>query len=190
MNRSMPGLPIHHKIPEFTQTHVHRVSDAIQPSHPLSSHAAITKLGTDFMLKLLWMSKWAELSWSIRLTRSGLRVQAIDGSESRPPRLTVLLVKQRWDKWVWAKRPLPQAEQRCLPCRGAQSPLHLTAFCLTDLVQGDWDLEREEITRWNQIETEMRMLLNKLGLEKTSGSLGPKEQGPTWKQTALGVQSA
>ena len=37
MNRSMPGLPVHHQFPEFTQTHAHRVSDAIQPSHPLSS---------------------------------------------------------------------------------------------------------------------------------------------------------
>ena len=37
MNRSTPGLPVHHQLPEFTQTHVHRVSDAIQPSHPLSS---------------------------------------------------------------------------------------------------------------------------------------------------------
>ena len=37
MNRSAPGLPVHHQLPEFTQTHVHRVSDAIQPSHPLSS---------------------------------------------------------------------------------------------------------------------------------------------------------
>ena len=36
-NRSTPGLPVHHQLPEFTQTHVHRVSDAIQPSHPLSS---------------------------------------------------------------------------------------------------------------------------------------------------------
>ena len=36
MNRSTPGLPVHHQLPEFTQTHVHRVSDAIQPSHPLS----------------------------------------------------------------------------------------------------------------------------------------------------------
>ena len=34
---SMPGLPVHHQLPEFTQTHVHWVSDAIQPSHPLSS---------------------------------------------------------------------------------------------------------------------------------------------------------
>ena len=37
MNRSMPGLPVHHQLPKFTQTHAHRVSDAIQPSHPLSS---------------------------------------------------------------------------------------------------------------------------------------------------------
>ena len=37
VNRSRPGLPVHHQLPEFTQTHVHRVSDAIQPSHPLSS---------------------------------------------------------------------------------------------------------------------------------------------------------
>ena len=36
MNRSMPGLPVHHQLPEFTQTHAHEVSDAIQPSHPLS----------------------------------------------------------------------------------------------------------------------------------------------------------
>ena len=37
MNRSTPGLPVHHQLLEFTQTHVHRVSDAIQPSPPLSS---------------------------------------------------------------------------------------------------------------------------------------------------------
>ena len=36
VNRSTPGLPVHHQLPEFTETHVHRVSDAIQPSHPLS----------------------------------------------------------------------------------------------------------------------------------------------------------
>ena len=37
MNCSTPGLPVHHQFPEFTQIHVHRVGDAIQPSHPLSS---------------------------------------------------------------------------------------------------------------------------------------------------------
>ena len=37
MDRSTPGLPVHHQLPEFTQTHVHWVGDAVQPSHPLSS---------------------------------------------------------------------------------------------------------------------------------------------------------
>ena len=37
MNLSTPGLPVHHELPEYTQTHAHRVDDAIQPSHPLSS---------------------------------------------------------------------------------------------------------------------------------------------------------
>ena len=37
MNRSMPGLPVHHQLPEFTQIHVHWAGDAIQPSHPLPS---------------------------------------------------------------------------------------------------------------------------------------------------------
>ena len=37
MNLSMPGLPVYHHLPEFTQTHIHRLGDAIQPSHPLLS---------------------------------------------------------------------------------------------------------------------------------------------------------
>ena len=41
MNCSTPGLPVHHKLPEFTQTHVHRVGDAIQPSHLLSSPSSL-----------------------------------------------------------------------------------------------------------------------------------------------------
>ena len=42
INRSTPGLPVHHQLPEFTQTHLHRVSDAIQPSYPLSSPSPST----------------------------------------------------------------------------------------------------------------------------------------------------
>ena len=37
MNHSTPGLPVHHQLPEFTQTHAHQIGDAIQPSHPLSA---------------------------------------------------------------------------------------------------------------------------------------------------------
>ena len=39
MNRSMPGLPVYHQLPEYTQPHAHRVDDAIQPSYPLSSQS-------------------------------------------------------------------------------------------------------------------------------------------------------
>ena len=42
MNCSTPGLPVHHQLPEFTQTHVHQVSDAIQPSHPVSSPSPLS----------------------------------------------------------------------------------------------------------------------------------------------------
>ena len=43
MNCSTPGVPVHHQLLEFTQTHVHRVGDAIQPSHPLSSPSPCTQ---------------------------------------------------------------------------------------------------------------------------------------------------
>ena len=46
MNCSTPGLPVHHQLPELTQTHVHWVSDAIQPSHPLSSPSRAPKIIT------------------------------------------------------------------------------------------------------------------------------------------------
>ena len=41
MDCSMPGLPVHHQLPDFTQTHVRRVGGAIQPSHPLSSPSSL-----------------------------------------------------------------------------------------------------------------------------------------------------
>ena len=44
MDCSMPGLPVHHQLPEFTQTRVHRVGDAIQPSHPLSSPSLLPSI--------------------------------------------------------------------------------------------------------------------------------------------------
>jgi len=52
MNRSTPGLPVHHQLPEFNQTHVHRVSDAIQPSHPLSSPFPPAPIRSDQKKKL------------------------------------------------------------------------------------------------------------------------------------------
>ena len=71
---STPGLPVHHQLPEFTQTHVHQVSDAIQPSHPLSSpsppalnpsqHQGLTN---ELTLRMRWPKYW---SFSFRISPS------------------------------------------------------------------------------------------------------------------------
>ena len=56
MNCSTPGLPVHHQLPEFTQTHVHRVSDAIQPSHPLSSPSPPAPIPPSISANQIWAS--------------------------------------------------------------------------------------------------------------------------------------
>ena len=57
MNCSTPGLPVHHQLREFTQTHVHRVSDAIQPSHPLSSPSPPAPNPSQHQGLLQWLLK-------------------------------------------------------------------------------------------------------------------------------------
>ena len=71
MNCSTPGFPVHHQLPEFTQTHVHRVSDAIQPSHPLLSllllppiPPSIRVFSNESILRMRWPKYWS-FSFSI-----------------------------------------------------------------------------------------------------------------------------
>ena len=71
MNRSTPGLPVHHHLPEFTQTHIHRVRDAIQPSHPglsssqlASNHPSIRVFSNESTLPMRWPKYWS-FSFSI-----------------------------------------------------------------------------------------------------------------------------
>ena len=65
MNRSTPGLPVQHQLPKFTQTHVHRVSDAIQSSHPLLSPSSPTPnpsqhqgFSNESTLHIRWPKYW------------------------------------------------------------------------------------------------------------------------------------
>ena len=67
MNRSTPGLPVHHQLPEFTQTHVHQVGDAIQPSHilccpllllPPIPHS-IRVFSSESVLRIRWPEYWS-----------------------------------------------------------------------------------------------------------------------------------
>ena len=71
MNRSTPGLPVHHQLPEFTQTHVHQVGDGIQPSHPLSSLLLLPPIpprirvfSNESTLRMRWPKYWS-FSFSI-----------------------------------------------------------------------------------------------------------------------------
>ena len=56
MNCSMPGLPVHHQLPEFPRTHVHWVSDAIQPSHPLSSPSPLAPNPSQHQSLFQWVN--------------------------------------------------------------------------------------------------------------------------------------
>ena len=74
MNRSTPGIAVHHQLLEFTQAHVHRVGDAIQPSHPLSSPfppapnpSQHQSLSNESTLCMRWPNNW---SFSLRISPS------------------------------------------------------------------------------------------------------------------------
>ena len=62
MNHSTPGLPVYHQPPEFTQTHVHRVSDAIQPSHPLLSPSPLAPSPSQHQSLFQWVNSSHEVA--------------------------------------------------------------------------------------------------------------------------------
>ena len=94
MNRSMPGLFVHHQLSEFTQIHVHRVSDVIQPSHPLSSPLppapnppSIRVFSNESTFRMRWPKYWS-FSFSIipskEIPRADLLQKGLVGSPGSP----------------------------------------------------------------------------------------------------------
>ena len=67
MNRSTPGLPVHHHLPEFTQIHVHRVSVAIQPSHPQSSPSSLAPNPSQHQSLFQWVNSSHEVAKVLEL---------------------------------------------------------------------------------------------------------------------------
>ena len=102
MNRSTPGLPVHQQLPEFTQTHVHRASDAIQPSHPLSSPSPPApnpsqdqSFSNESTLRMRWPKYWSfsfsiipskEIPGLISLRMDWLDLLAVQGTLKSPLR--------------------------------------------------------------------------------------------------------
>ena len=94
MNCSMPGLPVHHQLPEFTQTHIHRVSDAIQPSHPLLSPSPPAPNPSQSQSLFQWVSSSHEVAKLLefqlqhhslqRNSRADLLQNGLVGSPCRP----------------------------------------------------------------------------------------------------------
>ena len=89
MNCSMPGLPVHHQLPEFTQTHVHRVGDAIQPSHPLSSPSPSAPNPSQHQSLYQWInSAWGSQSTGVSALASFL------------PKNTQGWAPSEWTGWI------------------------------------------------------------------------------------------
>ena len=94
MNRSMPGLPVPHQLPEFTQTHIHRVSNAIQPSHPLSSPSPPAPYPSQHQSLFQWVNSLHEVAkvlefhlqhhWFQRNPRADLLQNGLVGSPCSP----------------------------------------------------------------------------------------------------------
>ena len=114
MNRSTPGLPVHHQHPEFTQTHVHRVNDAIQPSHPRSSPSPPALNPSQHQSLFQWVNSSHEVAKVLEfqlqhhsfqrnpradLLQNGLAGSPCSPRDSQESSLTPRLPKHTWD-WV------------------------------------------------------------------------------------------
>ena len=97
MNRSTPGLPVHHHLPEFTQTHVQWVSDAIQPSHPLSSPSPPAPNSSQYQSLFQWVSQL--FAW-------GGQTIGVSASASVLPRNTQDWSPLEWTGWISESKEL------------------------------------------------------------------------------------
>ena len=102
MNHSTPGLPVYHQLPEFTQTHVHWVNDAIQPSHPLSSLSPPAPNPSQHQSLFQWVSSSHEVA----------KILELDCEESWAPK-----------KWCFWTVVLEKTLESPLDCKEIQ-PVH------------------------------------------------------------------
>ena len=98
MNHSTPGLPVYHQLPEFTQTHVHWVGDAIQPSHPLSPSPPA--------FSLLWTDWWTESFQMSQFFTSGSQSIGVSASASVLPMNIQGWFPLGWTDWILQSKGL------------------------------------------------------------------------------------
>ena len=137
MNRSTPGLPVHHKLPEFTQTHVHRVGDAIQPSHPLSSPSPPALNPSQHQGLFHWVNSLHEVAKVLELqlqhqsfqwtTRTDLLWDGLVGSPCSPRdslhlSCTKIYSHQHWVRICW------YISSSCIDCHHSNILCHLNFY--------------------------------------------------------------
>ena len=109
MECSMPGLPVHHQLPEFTETHVHWVSYAIQPSHPLLSPSpptfifpSIRVISSESVLHIRWPKYWSfSFSISPSIEYSGLIFLRMDWLDFLAVQGTLKSLSQHHSSKAW-----------------------------------------------------------------------------------------
>ena len=114
MNHSTPGLPVHHQLLESTQTHVHWVGDAIQPSHPLLSSSPPALNLSQHQSLFKWVSSSHQVAKVLEfqnILKYNLHQKKSAGLVNEP------LPPTRHDTGALAALPLPQAPQGQLLCR-------------------------------------------------------------------------
>ena len=115
MNHSTPGLPVHHQLPEFTQTHIHWVSDAIQPSHPLLSPSPPAPNPSQHQSLFQWVNSSHEVAKVLEWSKFWIISEVILSFKATcKPQITRILLQCRrhgFYPWVgripWRREQLP-----------------------------------------------------------------------------------
>ena len=128
----MPGLPVHHQLPEFTQTHVHRVSDAIQPSHSLSPSSLF-----DFNLpQHQSLFQWVSSSHQVAKVLEFQLQHRQEPAWGIPPMAMVMRKEARQNAKAWSSfRGSPRVFLNIYPQK-TRVCLHTTTFLWKKLIQG------------------------------------------------------
>jgi len=121
MDCSTPGFPVHYRLPELAQTHVHWVDDVIQPSHPLSSPSPLPSIfpiirffSNESVLRIRWPKYWPKITprWLLIVKGKGAFRVAISGNNHHNQGIKLHITHAEMS-WCWAEW---SAQQHLWPC--------------------------------------------------------------------------
>ena len=151
MNRSTPGLPVHHKLLELTQSHIHRVGDAIQPPHPLSSPSPPAPSPSQHQGLFQWVNSSHEVAKILEFQLQNQSFQCTPG---------LISFRMDWLDLLAIQGTLKSLLQHH---RSKASILQCSAFFIVQLSYPYMTSGKIiALTRWTFVGKEMSLLLNML----------------------------